>query len=329
MASPTNTLGIRRKAKRQLLIMKKIHLNYSLSLTISFACAFVLLFAFPSYAQEELTPLQKVQSLKNPSFAKRITVYYSPGYEKRAKELQSMVEEAMGFYERKLKLRAELSLAVLTRDQWQQVRAVPYGLPNVSSPPHVAFLPATADGVVTADALSLKSNLSPATMKKLKSSGYTFDQAAVKFVDLIGLHELGHTYAVSLGLVPPRPNKWFSEFLASYFAYAYLREKRPKLATLFYVMAADLALEVPRPKYTSLEDFERLYSGVGPKNYGWYQGRFFQRVAQVYDAKGLSFITEVLNAFPAAEGESLPFEVVLQRLEKISPGFMEWSKDLR
>jgi hypothetical protein len=298
-------------------------------LIIPVTCAVVLLIAFPSHAQEEVTALRKVQSLKNPSFTNRITVYYSPGYQKRAKDLQSMIEEAMGFYERKLKTRAELALAVLTQDQWKQVRAVPYGLPNVSSPPHVVFLPATADGVVTADALSLKNNLSPETLKKLASSGYTFDQAAVKFVDLIGLHELGHTYAVSLGLVPPRPNKWFGEFLASYFAYAYLHEKRPKLATLFYVIAADLALEGPRPKYTSLEDFERLYSGVGPKNYGWYQGRFLQRVAQVYDMKGLSFIADVLNAFPAAEGESLPVDVVIRRLEKISPGFIEWSKDLR
>jgi hypothetical protein len=313
---------------RYLLIMRKVHLNQNLSLMISFACAFLLLIAPPSYAQEEMMALQKVQSLKNPSFTNKITVYYSLGYEKRAKELQSMIEEAMGFYERKLKMRVELNLAVLTQDQWKQVRSAPYGLPNVSSPPHVAFLPATADGVVTADALSLKSNLSPATLKKLKSSGYTFEQAAVKFVDLIGLHELGHTYAVSLGLVPPRPNKWFSEFLASYFAYAYLREKRPKLATLFHIMAADLALQGPRPKHTSLADFERLYS-VGPKNYGWYQGKFFQRVAQVYDAKGLSFIAEVLEAFPAAEGESLPVDIVLQRLEKISPGFIEWSKDLR
>jgi hypothetical protein len=314
---------------RYLLIMRKVHLNQNLSLMISFACAFLLLIAPPSYAQEEMMALQKVQSLKNPSFTNKITVYYSLGYEKRAKELQSMIEEAMGFYERKLKMRVELNLAVLTQDQWKQVRSAPYGLPNVSSPPHVAFLPATADGVVTADALSLKSNLSPATLKKLKSSGYTFEQGAVKFVDLIGLHELGHTYAVSLGLVPPRPNQWFSEFLASYFAYAYLREKRPKLATLFHIMAADLALQGPRPKHTSLADFERLYSGIGPKNYGWYQGKFFQRVAQVYDAKGLSFIAEVLEAFPAAEGESLPVDIVLQRLEKISPGFIEWSKDLR
>ena len=311
------------------LIRRKIRPGNHPSVLASFACALVLLFAPGSYSQEGMTALQKVKGLKNPSFTKKITVYYSPGYEKKAKELQSMIEEAMRFYEKKLTVKVELSLALLTQDQWKQVRPVPYGLPNVSSPPHVVFLPATDDGVVTADALSLKSNLTPATLNKLKSSGYTFDQAAVKFVDLIGLHELGHTYAVNLGLVPPRPNKWFGEFLASYFAYAYLREKRPKMATLFYVMAADLALEGPRPKHTSLVDFERLYSGVGPKNYGWYQGKFFQRVAQVYDAKGLSFIASVLKAFPASEGESLPVEVVLERLEKISPGFIEWSQDLR
>ena len=54
-----------------------------------------------------------------------------------------------------------------------------------------------------------------------------------------------------------------------------------------------------------------------------------QRVAQVYDAKGLSFLAEALNAFPVAEGESLPIDVVLQQLEKTSPGFIEWSKDLQ
>ncbi len=314
---------------RFLQIMQKLPVNTGTVSIMACLLGFVLLTSSPAFAQGEMNALQKVQALKNPSLTNKITVHYSRGYEKRARELQSMLEEAMRFYERKLKSKVELSLAVLTPDQWKQVRPMPYGLPNVSSAPHVVFLPATEDGVVTADALSLKSSLSPATLKKLKSSGYTFEQAAVKFVDLIGLHELGHTYAISLGLMPPRPNKWFNEFMGSYFAYAYLRDKRPKLADVFYVMAADLALEGPRPKHTSLEDFERLYVGVGPKNYGWYQGKFFQRVAPVYAAKGLSFIPEALKAFPSSEGESLPIDVVLQRLEMLSPGFVEWSKDLR
>ena len=94
-------------------------------------------------------------------------------------------------------------------------------------------------------------------------------------------------------------------------------------------MAADLALEIPRPKHTTLGDFELLYSGVGPRNYGWYQGRFFQRVAQVYDSEGIGFVTKVLKAFPASDGESLPNDTVLQKLEEITPGFIEWSKDMR
>lgn len=313
---------------RCLSIMRKVPLGPRLSLPISYVLVVTLLSALPSYAQET-TALQKVRGLKNPSFTNKLTVYYSPGYEKRAKELQRMIEEAMGFYERKFKVTVELNLAVLTQDQWRQVRNTPYGLPGFSESPNIAFLPATADGVVTTGVLSLNSSASPATLKKIKSSGYTFNQGAIQFTDLIGLHELGHVYQIGLGLHPRRLNKWFSEFLGSYFAYAYMREKHPKLATLFYAMAADLSAESPRPAHTSLEDFEQLYVRVGPNNYSWYQGKFLQRVAQVYENKGLSFIAEVGKAFPSSEAEALPVDIVLQRLEKISPGFIEWSKDLR
>lgn len=308
--------------------IRSIPFSPYLSLLVSYALILTFLIVLPSYAQES-TALQRVQHLNNPSFTNKLTVYYSPGYEKRAKELQSMIEEAMGFYERKLKVKVDLNLAVLTQDQWTQVRKTPYGLPGFSESPNIAFLPATADGSVTNGVLSLKNSASPATLKKIKSSGYNFEQGAIQFTDLIGLHELGHVYQIGIGLHPRRLNKWFSEFLGSYFAYAYMREKHPKLATLFFAMAADLAAESPRPTHTSLEDFERLYVKVGPNNYSWYQGKFLQRVAQVYDNKGLSFIAEVEKAFPSAEGEAPPVDIVLQRLEKISPGFLEWSKDLR
>ena len=283
---------------------------------------------FSASAQDAKT-LEKVQNLKTPSLKNKIIVYYSPEYKKRAKEIQPLVEDAMRFYERKLNLKVDLSVAVLDEAQWQQVTPIPYGLPWVSDAPHVAFLPATADGVVASDTLKLKEFFTPTMLQKIKSSGFNFEQAAEKTVDLIGLHELGHTYSRQIGIVPPRPNKWFNEFMASYFAYAYLREKRPKLATLFHTMTADMALVTPKQKHTTLDDFERFYVEVGPANYGWYQGKFFERVAQVYDAKGLSFIEEVRKAFPGNEKETLTIEVVLERSEKIAPGFISWSKDLR
>ena len=132
-----------------------------------------------------------------------------------------------------------------------------------------------------------------------------------------------------LGIVAPRPNKWFNEFLASYFAYAYLRQRNLKLATVFHTMTAEMASVTPKQKHTTLDDFERLYVGVGPANYGWYQGKFFERVAQVYDAKGLGFIPESVKAFPTDEKADLTVDVVLARLEKIAPGFLGWAKELR
>jgi hypothetical protein len=283
---------------------------------------------FSASAQDAKT-LEKVQNLKTPSLKNKITVYYSPGYKKRAKEIQPLIEDAMRFYEQKLNLKVDLSVAVLEKAQWQQVTPIPYGLPWVSDAPHVAFLPATADGVVVSDTLKSKEFFTPAMLQKIKSSGFSFEQAAEKTVDLIGLHELGHTYSQQIGIISPRPNKWFNEFMASYFAYACLREKRPKLATLFHTMTADMAAVTPKQKHTTLDDFERLYVEVGPANYGWYQGKFFERVAQVYEAKGLSFIEEVRKAFPGDEKETLTIDVVLERSEKIAPGFISWSKDLR
>jgi len=102
---------------------------------------------------------------------------------------------------------------------------------------------------------------------------------------------------------------------------------------------ADAYAEGVKPTHVSLEDFERLYSGVGVENYAWYQGKFEQRVARVYSAKKLKFLTEVRASFPQVEkGEDwlqallkrpTPVEVTLRHLEKISPGFIAWAEGLR
>jgi len=83
-----------------------------------------------------------------------------------------------------------------------------------------------------------------------------------------------------------------------------------------------------KQKYTSLQDFEKFYSDVGPENYVWFQSNFSQLAKQIYDLKGFSFI-ETLRKNPFPEKNALPIEYVLQRLEKITPGFIEWSKQFK
>lgn len=289
----------------------------------------IFLLKVPAQAQEP-NMLQKVQDLKIPSSTSKITVYYSPGYKMRALELRSMIEGAMRYYEERLKVKVGISLAVLNKPQFDQIGkglsfTTVYGVPWVSGPPSVAFLPATSDGSVNTDILHAKEKVAQETLKKIKSNGFTYEKAASKVVDLIGLHELGHTYTIAYGI--SRPNKWLSEFLAHYFAYVYLAQTHPDWAGIYDAMH-EVAFQSLTPQYTSLEDFERLYFGVGPQNYGWYQGKFVQKVIQVNKLKGLSFLAEVRKAFPLEEKAPVSLNEGLQRLEKIVPGFVEWADTL-
>ena len=66
---------------------------------------------------------------------------------------------------------------------------------------------------------------------------------------------------------------------------------------------------------------------MGLQNYAWYQTQFLRRAAQVYPTKKLSFLDEVRTAFPRDEKRPVPVDVSLERLEKVSPGFLDWAKE--
>jgi len=83
-----------------------------------------------------------------------------------------------------------------------------------------------------------------------------------------------------------------------------------------------------RPDHTSLADFDRLYFGVGPVNYFWYQGTFAARVTEVFAERGLGFLADVRDAFPVGSAAPLSHTEVLARFEAIHPGFVAWAAAL-
>jgi len=201
------------------------------------------------------TRLAAVRELGIPSFKGKVTVYYSAGYEQRARELCVLVEEAQQFYEDHLQIKAEFTVAVLSRAGWERVAPeMPYGLPSVSADPQVVLLPATPDGVVVEGALALRGKAAAATLAKIEQAGFTFEEGAEKLIDLIGLHELGHVLTLAYGIRPP--SRWSNEFLASYFGYAFLREKHPELANLFVAMTHESGM--PRWRQTGAHLPRRL-----------------------------------------------------------------------
>jgi hypothetical protein len=298
---------------------------------------------------QQKTLLQRVQAAtENHSSTGKITVYYSPQYEKKALKLRSMLEDMMSYFNDKLKVKMHFTLAVLDETQWNRVVgtmqrrdifmlemdkpsglepfSVPYGIPLSSTPPNIVFIPATANNQPTKNVLSVKSTAPEFVLKAIKANKLTYEEAAEKMPDLIGFHEIGHNYVDEYGIHATNP--WLREFLAHYFAYAFLSKKYPNTARLFSALHEALIAGI-KPKHTSLADLNNLSTRVGAENYGWYQAQFLRMVARVYKKKGFSFITEMKNAFPAGEKDSVNMEAGLKRLEKIYPGFIEWAKDLR
>lgn len=255
-----------------------------------------------------------------------VQTWHPPELTARATALRALIEDAAAYFRDTLGVEAELHLAVLTREQWQAViRGQPYGIPGVAGRPPVIFMPATDDGLATTDALALKDRVAPSTLRRLADAGFSYEAAAARYVDLVGLHELGHVFTHQYGIRPD--SRWLDELLATYFAYAYLRARRPDLVPLWEgVLQA--YVDAVRPAHRSLADFDRLYFGVGAQNYVWYQAQFQVLVTRVYAARGLDLLRELRGAFAATSSVTPGAPLIVQRLEPLMPGIREWADAL-
>lgn len=272
-----------------------------------------------------------LESLALPSLPGKVPVHFSPGYEPRAAKLRDQLAKAIDFFEQRLGVTPKIYLAVLNREHWSEAvfSGTPYGMPNSTtsrSGSGLVCLSATHDAF---DELgrSIKANLPDAALKAIASTGLPFEESIREFGDGIMYHELGHIYAEAYGIAIP--NRWVNEFLANYMSIAYTAEQpaNPQLEKFRDIVSAGF-LDGPRPKHTTLDDFERLYASVGFQNYGWYQTQFTRRAKEVYKTKKLDFLKEVKVAFPPDERRPIPVDVTLERLEKISPGFLDWARQL-
>lgn len=288
------------------------------------ACLLALPGLEPALAQAG-GPLERLRAAGLDSLDVGVWVHFSRGHDVRAENMGRRLAASNDFHARHVGVRVGLRLALL--DQADFVRIAPaeqYGMPFVRA--GVAVLPADLTSGVVVDAFrALARTAPPGVIDELQRQGLSFDQAARTMVDLVALHELGHVQTESFGIDPRQA--WFAEFMATYFAHAYLRSEEPDLARV-----ADAVSEAGRegvdPTYTSLDDLNRLYTGVGPANYVWFQDVLQGRVRSVYDAQGLAFISTVRTRFGNTEWRPSQAREVLEILERIEPGFIAWSEGL-
>ncbi len=285
-----------------------------------------LIVLFPSgmYPQDEYSErMEKVQKLPLDSAQHGIMVYFPEGGEERAGELGPVLKEALDSFADSLNVDLDFRLALLEEEHWRELTAAPYAIPHVryNDTKAIAFLPLEQDGVVYDLMISLQDRISPDLKKKVAETGMTYEEFSKKMVDLIGFHEIGHPYQNAYGI--GKPALWFNEFVANYFLYSFLEPNYPNDANIW-----DLSTKILGnydPKHRTLEDFEQYYVRVGADNYGWYQANFESKAIDLYEKRGFSFLRELKENFPAGEGK-LSNEVIINRLEKMEPGFKEWVK---
>ncbi len=279
--------------------------------------------------------LTRVQALGTPRSTDRITVYFERGHEAKALRLRELVQDALRFYADSLGVHPALSLAVLERGSWERlITWQPYGIPGVEGTPPVAFLPATDDNLAAQDALGLEASVSDSARQLVAAGGLHWPDASRRYVDLVGLHELGHALVAEYGIAVK--SMWFNEWLATFVAYAFLRAERPQQAHIWEGILQGY-VDAVRPQHRTLDTFDRLYFGVGSLNYVWYQARFQQQVVAVYESQGVEFLRTLRSAFPrdsqtpgATPGATpVSSAALLQRLEAIAPGFAAWGAGMK
>lgn len=279
-------------------------------------------YLFGQSESKKFSLAKRVQNLSLDSTVLGEVVYYSKSYLERAEKISELIKRANEFYSDSLGINAKVEIALLDTVDYNIVSPnVPYGLPFVNR--GLIFLPAdTSIGAVKDMYAPFAKTASEKIILNLKNAGYEYNEALNQMVDLIGLHELGHELNALYGI--DSRQAWFNEFMASYFGYAYMQTQDSRLG-IIWDNITNAGFEEYYPNYTSLDDFNKLYIGVGVGDYVWFQNAFQERIRVVYSVQGLDFIKHVKEKLSDPTFKPETAIELLEVLEEIEPGFFAWA----
>lgn len=286
-----------------------------------FKLGIILVIIFQAEYSAAQPPLIKAVTTLKTSEGK-VTAYYPQSIEQEAKEIQTLLEKAIGYYCKQLGIDFPVSVVFLGHEEYALYTKETYGkaepynkfLPFVKpGPPKVMFLPAMPGSAL--DSLTQLAIEQSPSFKKLNLSVLEISQ---RFTALVGLHELGHQYILELEI--PHAVHWFQEMMANFIADAFLTDTSPGDALLWQTVMQ--AYEV------NLKPMNRTFSGIhkgDQQNYLWWQGHTALLAHDIYKKNGFEFIQELrkLSNVKLFHEDDLSFIIAL---EEIAPGFETWAE---
>jgi hypothetical protein len=236
-----------------------------------------------------------------------IPALYSDRYKVRAATIQSLVEKCAAFYRTEFPdVAFDLRIMVLDSLDWRRIHleeyGSPYGMPTAWSEISKLFISADKQAV-----------------GRLFGESDNLPDTVLSQFDCIALHELGHIFMEKFNHTNTG-KKWSDEFLASYFAICFFEENKN------YPGLPQVGESGYQPEHKTLEDFEKLYSNVGARNYGWYQGQFQNLGYALYP----KFKTDLLRKFIESDSADEKKPDPLTLLQQLAPAITsQWLKGMK
>ncbi len=236
--------------------------------------------------------LNRLISLHLPRLEGTIPVYYSDGLKATALRDRAEIADCSSWYSRQLHVAVPVTLAVLNKADWNRVG-------HLADYPMAEAFPEEGNVIIMPDSF-------------VSFPGQNTHIDLNKKLDFIALHETGHLYQRALHL--EGPDLFMQEFSATMLATAYALAQRPELLSDTLNSRAGM-----KQRYTSFEDMDLIYDGVGFDNYDWLQVETVRLAVFFVKGKDLvDLVGKVQAAFPA--GRAMSNEQVFGRLEIIRPG---------
>jgi len=258
-----------------------------------------------SVAAQPADDLKKLRELGLPEAPGSMPVIYVASAKERALRFQKSLEAAQSWYEKQLKVRVPIVLAVLDPETRQKISD-----PMIIPHNFVWGMPGAAQGVVVIPA----NGGAPSAVPAVHPEFLLHEPAA--------FHEVGHIIAYRLNI--RSGNQFVNELVAQMFAVAYMKAERPDLNWVLDNLRDGRTTQTA-PRYTSLADLDYLYTAVGDANYVWFQQAGLGRLAYflVIDQSFPAVIEKLQKAFPTADAKQETIEDISRHLEGIRPGFLK------
>ena len=146
----------------------------------------LILFFFASHAQD----YAKLNVLPGTG----VTTHFSKGYDQRARQIATRVENVMNYYHDLIKFKPAVSLLILSKADWGSYTNMPvYGMPHYNK--DSILIVAADDNEFWRSFLSVKDL--PEEVRRQAKQVYSLPDSSVSmqaFFDLLAIHELGHAF---------------------------------------------------------------------------------------------------------------------------------------